>query len=53
MSEAIKETMDFKKEDKANVHLIHGITGSGKTEVLYGFNRLYYSKRQISNCSDS
>ena len=33
VSEAIKETMDFKKKDKVNVHLIHGITGSGKTEV--------------------
>lgn len=33
VSEAIKETMDFKKKDKVNVHLIYGITGSGKTEV--------------------
>ena len=30
VSEAIKETMDFEKKDKVNVHLIHGI------------NRLYY-----------
>ncbi|MCI9616809.1 MAG: primosomal protein N' [Eubacterium sp.] len=31
--ESIKETMDFRKQKKPNVHLIHGITGSGKTEV--------------------
>ena len=25
--------MDFRKDSKPNIHLIHGITGSGKTEV--------------------
>ncbi len=33
VAESIKETMDFRKRKKPNVHLIHGITGSGKTEV--------------------
>ncbi len=33
VAESIKETMDFRKQKKPNVHLIHGITGSGKTEV--------------------
>lgn len=35
VSEAIKETMDFKKKDKVNVHLIHGITGSGKQKFIW------------------
>ena len=33
VAESIKETMSFGKEEKPNIHLIHGITGSGKTEV--------------------
>lgn len=33
VSENIKKTMDFRKDSKPNIHLIHGITGSGKTEV--------------------
>lgn len=33
VAESIKETMNFGKEEKPNIHLIHGITGSGKTEV--------------------
>lgn len=33
VSEDIKKTMDFEKKDRVNTHLIHGITGSGKTEV--------------------
>lgn len=33
VSENIKKTMDFEKNDRVNTHLIHGITGSGKTEV--------------------
>lgn len=33
VAEAIKKTMDFQKKEKPNVHLIHGITGSGKTEI--------------------
>lgn len=33
VSENIKKTLTFQKENKLNVHLIHGITGSGKTEV--------------------
>ena len=33
VSEAIKDTMTFEKDGRVNVHLIHGITGSGKTEV--------------------
>lgn len=33
VAEAIKKTMTFQKEEKTNIHLIHGITGSGKTEV--------------------
>ena len=32
-ADGIKKTMDYKKSEKANVHLIYGITGSGKTEV--------------------
>ncbi|MFQ9515022.1 MAG: primosomal protein N' [Eubacterium sp.] len=33
VAEDIKSTMDFQKGSRINVHLIHGITGSGKTEV--------------------
>lgn len=33
VAENIKKTMDFKTKAKPNIHLIHGITGSGKTEV--------------------
>ena len=33
VSENIKKTMDFRNDSKPNIHLIHGITGSGKTEV--------------------
>lgn len=33
VAESIKETMSFGKEERPNIHLIHGITGSGKTEV--------------------
>lgn len=33
VAESIKSTMDFGKNRKPNIHLIHGITGSGKTEV--------------------
>lgn len=33
VSDDIKKTMTFKKDGRVNVHLIHGITGSGKTEV--------------------
>ena len=33
VAEEIKKTMDFKPSKVPNVHLIHGITGSGKTEV--------------------
>lgn len=33
VAESIKSTMDFQKHTKPNIHLIHGITGSGKTEV--------------------
>lgn len=33
VAESIKKTMHFCKEAKPNIHLIHGITGSGKTEV--------------------
>ncbi len=33
VAESIKKTMDFCKQKKPNIHLIHGITGSGKTEV--------------------
>ena len=33
VADSIKKTMDYKKSEKANVHLIYGITGSGKTEV--------------------
>lgn len=33
VSENIKKTMLFCKDTKPNIHLIHGITGSGKTEV--------------------
>lgn len=33
VAESIKNTMTFCKENKPNIHLIHGITGSGKTEV--------------------
>ena len=33
VSEDIKKTMTFEKDGRVNVHLIHGITGSGKTEV--------------------
>ena len=33
VADGIKKTMDYKKSEKANVHLIYGITGSGKTEV--------------------
>ncbi len=33
VAENIKKTMNFQKRNQPNVHLIHGITGSGKTEV--------------------
>ncbi len=33
VSKEIKKTMTFEKDGRVNVHLIHGITGSGKTEV--------------------
>ena len=33
VSDAIKQTMGLPQTDKPNIHLIHGITGSGKTEV--------------------
>lgn len=33
VSEDIKSTMDFTRSKMPNVHLLHGITGSGKTEV--------------------
>lgn len=33
VSESIKSTMDTGTEKQLNIHLIHGITGSGKTEV--------------------
>ena len=33
VSQDIKATMTFQKGNRINVHLIHGITGSGKTEV--------------------
>lgn len=33
VSEDIKKTMDFIPQKIPNIHLIHGITGSGKTEV--------------------
>lgn len=33
VAESIKNTMSFFKTTKPNIHLIHGITGSGKTEV--------------------
>lgn len=33
VAEEIKKTMNFKPSKFPNVHLIHGITGSGKTEV--------------------
>ncbi len=33
VAESIKKTMDFQKRTKPNIHLIYGITGSGKTEV--------------------
>lgn len=33
VSDDIKSTMDFQKKKIPDIHLIHGITGSGKTEV--------------------
>lgn len=33
VSESIKATMDFQRKNKLNIHLIYGITGSGKTEI--------------------
>lgn len=33
VAEDIKRTMDFKAKSRLNIHLIHGITGSGKTEI--------------------
>lgn len=33
VADEIKKTMDFSKEGGLNIHLIHGVTGSGKTEV--------------------
>ena len=33
ISERIRSTMDFEKRKRLNIHLLHGITGSGKTEV--------------------
>lgn len=33
VAQDIKATMTFQKSNRINVHLIHGITGSGKTEV--------------------
>lgn len=33
IADNIKVTMDFERKPNLNIHLIHGITGSGKTEV--------------------
>ncbi len=33
VADEIKKTMDFSREGGLNIHLIHGVTGSGKTEV--------------------
>lgn len=33
VSDDIKRTMVFQMKSKPNIHLIHGITGSGKTEI--------------------
>ncbi len=33
VADDIKETMDFNRKAALNIHLIHGITGSGKTEI--------------------
>lgn len=33
VAQDIKQTMDFKTKSRLNIHLIHGITGSGKTEI--------------------
>lgn len=33
VADDIKATMDFRTGNKLNIHLIHGITGSGKTEI--------------------
>ena len=52
VSENIKKTMDFRKDSKPNIHLIHGITGSGKTEVyqtVMRFTRRFGDRVSIIN----
>ncbi len=45
-ADAIKKTMNFSKEDGLNIHLIHGITGSGKTEVYMDLIEYTLSKNK-------